>query len=85
MIIPYYKNENNLMINHMTTISQTVNLPGKAAPLTAEVDPRSAPCRQGAALSAEIFGWSHAAAPWRHHGDVMVKDGQWLSHGLIKM
>ncbi|CAL1166368.1 unnamed protein product [Cladocopium goreaui] len=27
-----------------------------------EVDPKSEPCRRGAALSAEIFGWTHAAA-----------------------
>jgi len=27
-----------------------------------EADPSSEPCRRGAALSAEIFGWSHAAA-----------------------
>ena len=30
-----------------------------------KVDPKSAPCRRGAALSAQIFGWSHAAATWK--------------------
>ena len=77
---PIKISQTNPLDHHISPKKSAITYQGIPSPCPrwylGQVDPRSEPCRRGAALSAEIFGWTHAAvALAQDQGDVLGKVG----------